>query len=312
MSENMDSQVRLSSIEDLLEHSSYGDYLQEIMKFYVPLALKLPSLRDNPDFMEEEIKGVGRSGITDVATKADKFMQDQIKQNLHSFHPEWGFWGEEGEDRITQLDKNKSFTLVTDPIEGTNNFKRRIDDQWGSVIALIDNKSGEPVIGIVAHPTEKRFYIGVKGSGSYVIEYDENGEMSDFKPMSQETERTTFTYNNSPHFSEELFEQVDRFLKQGKIIKTNELGRSTIGIPDENSNIFEDLESGALEAVRNRGTIYFKTSAEMAAVFVILNELGGKVTDALGKPWSININTLIAARNKDDYQFLTSIFNKTN
>ncbi len=307
----MDSQVRLSSFEDLREHSHYGDYLQEIMTFYVPLALRLPFLRDDPAFMQEEVKAVGRDGITDVATKADKFMQDQIKQNIHSLHPEWGFWGEEGEDRITQLDKSKHFTLVTDPIEGTNNFKRKIDNQWGSVIALVDNKRGEPVIGIVAHPAKKRFYGGVKGSGSYVIEYNEKREITNFAAVSKEAEQASFTYNNSPHFNRELFEQVDRFMKQGKIINTDDLGRSTVGIPDESGNIFEDLESGALEAIRNRGTIYFKTSAEMAAVFVILNEIGGKVTNTEGKPWSINIDTLIAARNDNDYQYLKSVFDKT-
>ena len=108
-----------------------------------------------------------------------------------------------------------------------------------------------------------------------------------------------------------IFSQVDRFFKLGTVIKTDELARSTVGIPDEKGVIFENLESGALETIRYRGTIYFKTSAEMAAVFVILNELGGKVTDAYGKSWSINIDTLIAARNEEDYQYLKSSYDKT-
>ena len=232
--------------------------------------------------------------------------------NVSKLGHNWGFWGEEGEDRITQIDKTKTHTVVTDPIEGTNNFKNNLDDQWGSVIALVDNKTEEPIIGIVAHPTQRRFYVGVKDSGAYIIEYDEKGELTSFQAMNAEPEKNEFTYNASPHFSEDLYAQVDRFLKMGKVIKTDEkLGRSRIGIPDENGEIFDDLESGALEAVRNKGTIYFKTSAEIAAVFVILNELGGKVTDAEGKPWSLNINTLVAARTEEDCKYLKELYDKT-
>jgi hypothetical protein len=56
-------------------------------------------------------------------------------------------------------------------------------------------------------------------------------------------------------------------------------------------NTFSDSESGALEAVRYSGTIYFKTSEEMAAVFVILEELGGVVTNGNGALWSF-VSTL--------------------
>lgn len=76
-------------------------------------------------------------------------------------------------------------------------------------------------------------------------------------------------------------------------------------------SVFEDPESGALEAIRFKGTIYFKTSNEMAAVFTILNELGGKVTDAKGNPWHLGINTLIAARISQDHAYLQEIYNKT-
>lgn len=312
MGEDMNTALRITSYKDLSERSPYGEYLKEIMNFYVPLALQLPTRRSDPTFMMEEVKAEGRGGVTDVATKADNIMQAEIKNGVDKLGHKWGFWGEEGENRITQLDRTKTHTLVTDPIEGTNNFKNFLDDDWGSVIALVDNETEEPVIGIVAHPTQRHFYVGVKGSGAYILEYDEKGELVSFQPMIPEPEKSEFTYNASPHFSEELYAQVDRFLKMGKIIHTDEkLGRSRVGLPDENGSIFDDLESGALEAVRNKGTIYFKTSAEMAAVFVILGELGGKVTDGEGKPWSLNINTMIAARNEEDYKYLKDLYKKT-
>lgn len=49
----------------------------------------------------------------------------------------------------------------------------------------------------------------------------------------------------------------------------------------------------------------------MAAVFVILEELGGKVTDGEGNPWTLGINSLIAAKNEEDYEYLKNLYNKT-
>lgn len=311
MPEKVNTNLQVSSLKDLYERSLYGEYLKEIMGFYVPLALQLPSRRSDPMFMTEEVKAHGRGGVTDVATRADKVMQDDIKMKISKLGYEWGFWGEEGGDRITQVDKNKTHTLIADPIEGTNNFKNHRDNDWGSVVALADNQTEEPVIGIIAHPTQRRFYVGVKGGGAYIVEYDEKGELANFTQMNNDPEKEEFTYNNSPHFSEELYAQVDRFLKKGKIIETDEkLKRSKVRIPDESGNIFDDLESGALEAIRNRGTIYFKTSAEMAAVFVILGEVGGKVTDGEGRPWSLNLNTMLSARNDEDYLYLKRLYDE--
>ena len=106
---------------------------------------------------------------------------------------------------------------------------------------------------------------------------------------------------------------ADRFKKLGKVIG-HESGddaiaklRQTLSIE---SNIFRDFESGAIEAIFNRGTVYFKTSAEMAAVFLIVGELGGEVTAFDGSGWSIDIGTMVSARSPKDYQYLMSLVRK--
>ena len=300
-----------------LRNSEYSRFAQQILGFYVPLAIKLPALRKDSSFMEAHVKAVGQTGIADIVTGADKYMQQQIKDAAGAVHPEWQFWGEEGEDNVSKYDPAKSFLLITDPIEGTNNFRAEIDDQWGSVIALVDSKIQEPVIGIVAHPTKRLFYVGVKGEGAYKLLYDEGGELLSSTSMQSEPEPgyQQFTYNASPHFSPELIHVVDNFLAMGQVEPDKEgatdleKSRKAVQVADVTgrTHTFVDTESGALEAVRNRGTIYFKTSNEMAAVFVILGELGGKVTDADGKPWALGINTLISARTVDDYNYLKSL-----
>lgn len=299
----------------------YEKYALELYMLFAPLALRLPLLRDDPTLMEAHVKAVGKNGITDVVTGADTYMQEKIKEEVAKIHPEWQFWGEEGEDKTVTYKKDSPFMVITDPIEGTNNFRARLDDQWGSVIALVDTKTKEPVVGIVAHPVKRIFYFGIKGGGAYILAYNENNELSLTNKLSSAPMYgyEDFTYNASPHFSEALTNQVDRFLAKGKEKKqqkgATDLEKSrkslTMKGPDGNIVTFVDPESGALEAVRNRGTIYFKTSNEMAAVFVILGEIGGKVTDGDGKPWTLGIHTLIAARTKEDYTFLKKLYDAT-
>lgn len=126
------------NLSNQLYQGVYGSYLKEILSFYVPLLLQIPKLRDDPSYMKETIKAVGNSGITDVATQADIYVQQEIKKEVTLLHQDWQFWGEEGDDNINEYDISKKFLFITDPIEGTNNFRYKKDNYWGSVVALVD------------------------------------------------------------------------------------------------------------------------------------------------------------------------------
>lgn len=236
-----------------------------------------------------------------------------------SNYPNWQFWGEEGKDNINNYDFSKEYLFITDPIEGTNNFLAKKDNQWGSIVALVNIKKKEPIIGVVARPTKRTIYFGLKGEGAHIAKYNNKNVLVSLNKMKKVPDYSEFTYNNSPHFEKHLLKQVEKFLSLGKILPakagSSELERSrhAVQIPDEDGKeeTFVDPESGALEAVRYRGTIYFKTSNEMAAVFVILKEIGGIVTNARGKTWILGINSMISARTKEDYEYLRALFRKT-
>ncbi len=278
----------------------------EIMGFYSPIALSLPGMRASG--LKAYAKAQ-RGKVADLVTEADFHVQEKLKEFAQL--QGWQFWGEEGDSQgdKEQYDESRAYLLITDPIEGTNNFVAGKDDQWGSVVALVDIRKKEPVIGIVAHPSKRLFYTAIKGSGAFIYYYDEQARLLRKEKMCQKPEFEEFTYNNSPHFDTKLQKQVERFFALGKTEdrKTSdslEASRKPVTIKGKR---FVAPQSGALEAVRYRGTIYFNTSNEMAAVFAILNELGGKVTDGYGKPWHLGINSLIAARNKTDYEFLKNL-----
>lgn len=215
-----------------------------------------------------------RSGIPDLVTTAEIETQRQLK--TFALQNGWQFWGEEGQDNSHRYDEAKKYLMIADPIEGTNNYVHRKDDSWGSVVALVDIRKREPVAGIVAHPSRKAFYAAAKGEGAYLLQYDSSDRLVSQRAMDRKPELPFFTYNNSPHFSPQLARQARRFMSLGKV-KAN----------------------------------YFKTSNEMAAVFVILAELGGKATDAAGKPWQLGISTMISARKAGDYGCLTELYAKT-
>lgn len=298
--------------------SHHGKFLDSILAFYVPLVSSLPALRDDPKLMATSIKSTSPNGIADVATEADIYVQNEIRRHVLSNYPNWQFWGEEGKDNINSYDFSKECLFITDPIEGTNNFIAKKDNQWGSVVALVDIKKKEPVVGIVAHPTKRTIYFGLKKEGAYVAKYDNKNTFVSLNKMKNSPEYPEFTYNNSPHFEKHLLKQVKNFVSLGKILPTKansdelEKSRHAVQIPSKGGKkiTFVDPESGALEALRYRGTIYFKTSNEMAAVFVILKEIGGVVTDANGEKWTLGINTMISARTSDDYEYLRSLFKK--
>ncbi len=277
------------------------------MEFYAPIALALPANRRRMQVFGK----ARRSGIPDLVTAADIETQRQLK--AFALEQGWQFWGEEGDDSISRYDEAKKYLLIADPIEGTNNYVHRKDGSWGSVVALVDIRKREPVAGIVAHPSRKAFYAAAKGEGAYLLQYDSSDRLVSQRAMDRKPELPFFTYNNSPHFSPQLARQARRFMSLGKV-KANktpdlfESSRKTIII---DCNEFRDLESGALEAVRAKGTLYFRTGNEMAAVFVILGELGGRATDAEGKPWRLGLTTMISARKAGDYGYLMKLYAKT-
>ena len=298
--------------------TKYGRYTRNVLAFYIPLLARLPSLREDDKFMEQDVKATGQAGVDDVVTKADIWMQGEIKNHIRQAYPGWQFWGEEGDDSNKQLDTSKEYLFITDPIEGTNNFRFFKDEYWGSVVALVDMPTQKPVIGIIAQPIKKRLFVGIKNEGAFVVSYNDNGEITNTTRMNNQPEYDFFTYNNSPHFEPHLLKQVDRFFGLGKVQPdtegADELDRSRkdVLLPYDKKQVkFVDVECGALEPVLFCGVIMFKTNIEMAAVFAIAPEIGAIVADSEGKPWSIETNTLIFGRNKKDWQYLKDIYDKT-
>lgn len=111
---------------------------------------------------------VGNYSITEkegesynIVTSADVAVQEFLQKGLLELVPGSGFMGEEEDQR----DTDKEMCWIVDPIDGTTNFARGMQ-QSGISVAFRMGK--DLVLGVVYNPDLDDMFWGVKGKGSYL------------------------------------------------------------------------------------------------------------------------------------------------
>lgn len=95
----------------------------------------------------------------DFVTAADIAVEAFLKQELASYYPQYGFWGEESGKSANQTSR-----WIVDPIDGTHSFAKR-QYYWSISVALeIDD---EIIAGAVYAPALDDYYCAKKGSGAW-------------------------------------------------------------------------------------------------------------------------------------------------
>ncbi|MGB1236698.1 MAG: inositol monophosphatase family protein [Pseudomonadales bacterium] len=102
-------------------------------------------------------------GLQDFVTEADQQVEQQIRQQLKDAFSNDGFYGEESQ---ADLPQGQGFWVV-DPIDGTSNYMRNID-QWAVSIAYVE--AGETQLGVVFDPSHNVLYHCQRGAGAYCNE----------------------------------------------------------------------------------------------------------------------------------------------
>ena len=96
-----------------------------------------------------------------IVTSADLAVQEFLQKNLMALVPNSGFMGEEEGQR----DNGTRLCWVVDPIDGTTNFARGMQQSGISVAFRVD---GEYVLGVVYNPDLDDMFWAVKGKGAYL------------------------------------------------------------------------------------------------------------------------------------------------
>jgi len=205
---------------------------------------------------------VSYKGIIDLVTEMDQESERKVTEILRQSFPEYGILGEEGSKSTAPY----SCRWIIDPLDGTTNYT------YGYPLFCVSialEKQGEITLGVVYNPLLDELFTAEKGGGAYL-----NGisiHVTDTNELGKSLLASGFPYdawsnprNNSSEWA--------------RLIKT------TISLRCDGSAALDLCHTacGRLDG-------YWELDLEpwdMAAGALIVQEAGGMVTQADGKPFS--------------------------
>ncbi len=192
-------------------------------------------------------------------TKADTEINDLVIKRINEAYPEHSIYGEEKSERK----ENSQYIWVCDPIDGTMAFSCGLPIFVFS-IALVDQSNGQPILGLINDPVMKNMYWAYKGSGAY-----RNGKIIEVLNVTtlKNTYLSTGASGKDVGFSNlPLFKFLSE--KKCKVMK------------------YPSFIYGGVQVANGKyvgAVFYAKAGHDAAALKIITEEAGGKVTDLNGE-----------------------------
>ena len=195
----------------------------------------------------------------DFVTDVDKQTEDLIYSLIKTEFPDDGFFGEEDENNKQGIGR-----WVVDPIDGTTNFFRGLPNWVVSIAFEIDKFS--PVIGVIYAPVFDDLYYASKDCGAFLN--DKSIKCSSIDDISN-----SLIVCVPPHRHKESYNSYCDTMEK--------IGNSISDIRSYGSCAQElcFIASGHIEAYYELFLGYY----DFAAGWVILEEAGGKLTNASKK-----------------------------
>ena len=202
-------------------------------------------------------------------TQADREAEQAITRMLGRAFPDWGFLGEEFGER-----GSREMRWIIDPIDGTKNFIRRIP-VWAVLIAL--EERGEITTGVVLNPVTDELFTARRGEGAY-----KNGERLRVSECEAMKDATVL------HSGLRLVRETGHW---DGFVRLFDAGSRTRG--------FGDYYGYGLVA-EGKAEIYVEVDLkpwDVAAVKILVEEAGGRLTDFAGRP-TIYGSTVLATNGR--------------
>lgn len=190
-------------------------------------------------------------GKQDFVTKADRNVETFIRQRLKEAFPADGLLGEEHGLEVGDND----LTWVIDPIDGTANYIRDID-QWAISIALVSSKGME--VGVIYDPVRDNLYAARVSNGAYL-----NGKPLAKAKASRPTDPIVIT-GRSKRKPFEGYLQILTFLEKSEI-EYRRFGSAAMGL----AYVAQGLVDGYYEADLNPW--------DCLAGLLLVEEMGGSI-----------------------------------
>ncbi len=214
-------------------------------------------------------------------TVVDKEVETVIRETIRKTFPDHEFLGEEfGKSDF----KKSNYLWIIDPIDGTNNFIRGIP-VFGIELALM--KDEELILGVSSAPMLKELMWAEKGKGSYL-----NGEKIKVSTVRNLNE-AFISYGNFVHF-----ENSQRMDQLSNLVKET-MGHRGFG----DFWAYHLLSQGKIDIVAEARIKIW----DIAAMKVIVEEAGGRMTSFEGDPIDKNISNVVATNGLLQNQVLLKL-----
>lgn len=195
-------------------------------------------------------------GDKTIVTLADKEINQYLIKRVKEEFPEHSVDGEE-----EQFGKS-NYVWVCDPVDGTAMYARHIPVAVFS-LALVVN--GEPIVGVVYDVFTEHLYTAIKGNGAFV-----NEEKLEVNDIVLDDMRSISNFDMWPGADYNIYDVIKELGKKTYFISIGSVIRACMCVA-----------SGEFNLAIFPGTKH--KNCDIAAVKVIVEEAGGKVTDLFGK-----------------------------
>ncbi|MBL6664703.1 MAG: histidinol-phosphatase [Rickettsiales bacterium] len=221
-------------------------------------------------------------------TKADRGIEELIRQEINKKYPDHGIIGEEFAN--TNIDAD--YIWILDPIDGTSSFiiGRPL---FGTLIAL--TYKGQSILGIVNQPITNERWLGIKDQGAFF-----QGQKINTRNC-QNISNSVMCASSSFYFKDE--DEI-MFKELCKLTKYQKIGGVVYG---GDCYSYASLASGFIDIVIDPGLQVY----DYAALQPIITEAGGVMTDFQGNDLNLQSNVkLVACANKELHQEVIAHINK--
>jgi myo-inositol-1(or 4)-monophosphatase len=223
-------------------------------------------------------------GERDIQAQADLDSEQIIIDAITSEYPTHSIVSEEAGHH----DKESEYSWWIDPLDGTVNYAKGIDE-YGISIAL--DRDQKTILGVIGRPSHRQLFVAEKGSGAYL-----NGEQL---TVSSETALInclagTDTTSNSRKQNFEILANLANKVRQVRIFGSSALAMAR-------------LAEGQID-------VYYKAHYnhwDYAAGVLIAQEAGATVTDFEGQEITPNSKNIIVANNTAIHQQVADLIAKT-
>ena len=227
------------------------------------------------DFGEIEKLQVSLKGPGDFVTASDKKVEKILINELQKARPSYSILSEE----IGQINNDKSFKWIIDPIDGTANFLHGIPH---FAISIGLEHDDEIICGIVYDPIKDEMFVAEKGNGSYL-----NNQRMRVSSRSKLKDCIVFTGGPKVESkNKELALEEYKKISSKILIPIRKLGSASLDMAY--------VAAGRCDGFWQRNLNYW----DIAAGIILVKEAGGFVTDFEGENRYVENKTILATNSK--------------